>query len=98
MKRRKHRQQLDPFHLLRIVSYLKKNGGGGKSHKISWYDKEQLPYLISTQHILFNDVHIQQVSGPHMTSKFNIQKISQSTSVNLTFFKRNPDYTVINIG
>ena len=48
-------------------------------HEPSWYDKEQLPYMTSTQIVLFNKVHIQQVSVPtvqveqkqHMVSKKN---------------------------
>ena len=44
-------------------------------HEPSWYDKEQLPYLTSTQLILFDEVHIKQVSGPPMTRKFNEHKI-----------------------
>ena len=44
-------------------------------HEPSWYDKEQLPYLKSTQLVLFDEVHIQQVSGPPMTSMFNKHNI-----------------------
>ena len=44
-------------------------------HEISWYDKEQLPYLTSNQLILFGEVHTQQVSEPPMTSKFNEHNI-----------------------
>ena len=36
-----------------------------------WYDKEQLPYLTSTQIVFFNEVHIQQVSGPPVIIKVN---------------------------
>ena len=56
-------------------------------HEPSWYNKEQLPSLTSTHLILFDEVHIQQVSGPHTTSKFNKHKVLQSTLVNLTFKK-----------
>ena len=41
----------------------------------TWYDKEQLPSLTSDQLFLFDEVHIQQVSGPPMTSKFNENNI-----------------------
>ena len=44
-------------------------------HEPSWYDKEQLPYLTLTQLVLFNEVHIQQVSGPPVTSKVNEHNI-----------------------
>ena len=42
-----------------------------KSHVLYWYNKEQLPSLASTQLILFDVFHIQQVSGPPTPSKFN---------------------------
>ena len=41
------------------------------SHVPSWYDKEQLPYLTSTQLVFFYEFHIQQVSGSPTTSKCN---------------------------
>ena len=44
-------------------------------HEPSWYDKEQLPYLTSTQLIFFDEFHIQQVSVPPMTIKFNQHNI-----------------------
>ena len=44
-------------------------------HEPSWYDKEQLPSLKSTQLIFFDEVHIQQVSGPPVTSKVNEHNI-----------------------
>ena len=44
-------------------------------HEPSWYDKEQIPSLTYTQLVFFNDVHIQQVSGPPVTSKFNKHNI-----------------------
>ena len=44
-------------------------------HETSWYDKEQLPYMKSTKLILFDEVHIQQVSGPPVTSKLNKHNI-----------------------
>ena len=97
MQRHKHRQQLDSFHLFHIVCYLKKREEVEIRHEPSWYEKEQLLSLITTQPILFDEVHIQQVSGPPMTSNLNEQSILQSTLVNLTYFKRNPDSTVIDI-
>ena len=44
-------------------------------HEPSWYDKEKLPSMTSTQLIFFNEVHIQQVSGPPVTSKLNEDNI-----------------------
>ena len=44
-------------------------------HEPSWYDKEQLPYLTSTQIVFFDEFHIQQVSGPPVTSKVNEHNI-----------------------
>ena len=41
----------------------------------SWYDKEQLPYLTSTQIFFFGEFHIQQVSGPPVTIKLNKHNI-----------------------
>ena len=40
-------------------------------HGPYWYKKEQLTYLKSTQLVFLDEVHIQQVSGPPMTSNFN---------------------------
>ena len=40
-------------------------------HEPSWYDREQLPYLASTQIVFFDEFHIQHVSGPPVTSKVN---------------------------
>ena len=45
------------------------------SHESSWYDKEQLPSLTSTQLVFFDEFHIQQVSGPPVTSKVNEHNI-----------------------
>ena len=45
------------------------------SHEPSWYDKEQLPSLTSTQLIFFDEFHIQQFSGPPTTSKLNDHNI-----------------------
>ena len=44
-------------------------------HEPSWYDKEQLPPLTSTQLVFFNDIHVQQVFGPPVTSKVNKHNI-----------------------
>ena len=44
-------------------------------HDPYWYDKEQITYLTSTQLVFFDEFHIQQVSGPPMTSKFNKHNI-----------------------
>ena len=44
-------------------------------HEPSWYDKEQLTYLTSTQLVLFNEVHIKQDNGPPVTSKVNEHNI-----------------------
>ena len=44
-------------------------------HEPYWYAKGQLPSLTSTQWVFFDEVYIQQVSGPPMTSKFNKHNI-----------------------
>ena len=44
-------------------------------HEISWCDKEQLPSLSSNQLVFSNEVHIQQVCGPPVTSKVNEHNI-----------------------
>ena len=44
-------------------------------HKPSWYDKEQLPSLTSTQLVFFDKIHFQQVCGPPVTSKVNEHNI-----------------------
>ena len=44
-------------------------------HEPYWYDKEELPYLTSTQLFFFDEVHIQKFSGPPVTSKVNKQNI-----------------------
>ena len=46
-----------------------------KNHVPSWYDKEQLPSLASTQFFFFDEVHIQHVSGTPTTSKCNQHNI-----------------------
>ena len=40
-------------------------------HEPSWYEKEQLPSLKSTQLVFFDEVHVHQVCGPPVTSKVN---------------------------
>ena len=40
-------------------------------HEPSCYEKEQLPYLKSTQLVFFDDVHIQQAIGLPVRSKLN---------------------------
>ena len=40
-------------------------------HEPSWYDNEQLPSLTSTQLVFFDEIHVQQVCGPPVTSKVN---------------------------
>ena len=54
-------------------------------HETSWYDKEQLPSMTSTQLDLFDGVQIQKVSGSPVTSKLNEHNI------------RNPRYEEGNI-
>ena len=44
-------------------------------HEQSWYDKEQLSSMTSTQIFFFNEVHTQQVFGPPVTSKVNEHNI-----------------------
>ena len=44
-------------------------------HEPSWYKKEQLLSLTSTQLVFFDEVHIQQVSGLPMTRKLNKHNI-----------------------
>ena len=44
-------------------------------HEPSWYDKEQLPSMASTQLVFFNEFHVQQVSGTPVTSKVNKHNI-----------------------
>ena len=44
-------------------------------HEPSWYDKEQLTSLKSTQLVFFDEFHIQQVSGPPLSSKVNEHNI-----------------------
>ena len=44
-------------------------------HEPSWYDKEELPSLTSTQLVFFDDIQIQQMCGPPVTSKVNEHNI-----------------------
>ena len=44
-------------------------------HETSWYEKEKLPSLTSTQLVLFDKFHIKQVSGTPVTSKLNEHSI-----------------------
>ena len=44
-------------------------------HEPSWYDREQLTSMKSTQLVFFSEFHIQQVSVPHMTSNVNEHNI-----------------------
>ena len=44
-------------------------------HEPSWYDKEQLPYVTSTQIVFFDDIYIQQVSGLPVIINFNEHNI-----------------------
>ena len=41
----------------------------------SWYDKEQLPSMTSTQLVFLYEAHIQQVNGPPVTSEVNEHNI-----------------------
>ena len=66
----KQRQQLDSFHIFHIVSYLQKGEGGNNAWTILVWQRK-LPYLTPTQPVSFDEVHIQQVIGPHMTSKLH---------------------------
>ena len=43
--------------------------------KPSWYYKDQLTSLTSTQLVFFDEIHVQQVCGPPVTSKVNEQNI-----------------------
>ena len=44
-------------------------------HEPSWYDKEQLPSLTSTQLVFLDEIHIQQIFGPPLTSSVNEHNI-----------------------
>ena len=47
----------------------------GIRHEPSWYDKEQLRSLTSTQLVFFDEIHIQKMCGPHVTSLVNKHNI-----------------------
>ena len=66
------------------------------SHDPSWYDKEQLPYLTSTQIIFFNEVHIQQVSVTPVTSKVNEHKIRFPRYEEVNIYVKNGKYDTDN--
>ena len=68
------KKQLDSFHLLRIVRLLQKGGGGNKAWTIPVRQKK-LSSLTSTQLVFFDEIHIQQVYGPPVTSKVNKHNI-----------------------
>ena len=44
-------------------------------HEPSWYDKEKILSMTSTQLVFFDEVHIQQVSGPPVANKLNEHNI-----------------------
>ena len=44
-------------------------------HEPSWYDKEELPSLTSTQLVFFDEIHIEQMCGPPVTSSVNEHNI-----------------------
>ena len=44
-------------------------------HEPSWYNREQLPSLTSTQLALFDEIHVQQVCGPPVKSLVNEHNI-----------------------
>ena len=54
---------------------IKKREEAEIRHEPYWYDKEQLPSLTSNQIVLFDEVHIQQVSRTPVTSKSNRQNV-----------------------
>ena len=51
-------------------------------HVLSYYDKNQLPSLTYTQLVLFDEVHVKQVSGTPTTSRVNDYNV---------FFQRNEE-------
>ena len=62
------------FHLLRIVFFYKRDEVELR-HELSWYEKEQLPSLTSSQLVFIDEIHIQQVCVPPVTSKVNEHNI-----------------------
>ena len=50
---------------------LQKNEEVERRHVPSYYDKNQHYFLASTQLVFFDQIHIQQISGPPTTSQIN---------------------------
>ena len=46
-----------------------------KRHEPCWYDKEELPSLTSNEFVFFDEIYVQQVFGPPVTSKVNEHNI-----------------------
>ena len=67
-------QQLDSFTFSVLFAFYKREEVKIR-HEPSWYDKEQLPSLTSTQIFFFDEIHVQQVCGPPVTSKVNEHNI-----------------------
>ena len=44
-------------------------------HEPSWYDKKELPSLKLTHLVFFDEIHIQQMCGPPVTSSVNEHNI-----------------------
>ena len=44
-------------------------------HEPSWYGKEKIPSLTSTQLLFFDEIHVQHFCGPPVTSKVNEHNI-----------------------
>ena len=44
-------------------------------HEPYWYNKRQIPSLTSTQIVFFDEIHVQQVCGPPVSSKVNEHNI-----------------------
>ena len=59
-----------------IVFGLHKSDELEVGHVLSYYNKNQLPSLASTQLIFFYEIHIQQISGSSTTSWLNEYTIS----------------------
>ena len=71
-------------------------------HEPSWYDKEDLANLTSTQLSFFDEFHIQKFSGLPVTIKVNEHNIRFTIDEEGIFGKpylfKNPGFTVMNIG
>ena len=65
-------------------------------HETSWYDKEKLPSLTSTQLVFFDEVHVQQVSGKPVTSKVNEHKIRFPRDKEGNIYVKNGEYETNN--